>query len=207
MIPPLLVVPPPPPPPRKPCLPCHTEYHPSHSYLPEANPDCGAGGCDGECRPCRRYWVSLAFLVGGSQTSGTSTAASNAGARRGRLLVRRHEDARARSRLAERSQAVPRDLFRHVRERPADGHDRGHQLRVEVLAYDRYRLDGLAGYRYAQLHETLFVHTPAGSRPRRARGTISRPPRSAPSAPTDTGPTCARCWARWASAATRSRSP
>src|SRR6516164_9862547 len=55
---PPLVIPQPAPVPRKPCLPCHTEYQPSHVYLPEANPDCGAGGCDGECRDCRRAWAS-----------------------------------------------------------------------------------------------------------------------------------------------------
>ena len=35
-------------------------------------------------------------------------------------------------------------------------------LRVELLGYERYRLDGLVGYRYARLHETLFVHNLGG---------------------------------------------
>src|SRR5262245_26269834 len=48
-VPPLLAVPAPQPVPRPPCLPCHTDYQPHHVYIPDANPDYGAGGCDGEC--------------------------------------------------------------------------------------------------------------------------------------------------------------
>src|SRR5262245_40376788 len=68
VLPPLLPVVPPTAP-RKPCLPCHTEYYPHHSYLPDGNPD-GAGGCDGECHPCRLTWTSCELLVAWTQGLG-----------------------------------------------------------------------------------------------------------------------------------------
>ena len=98
--------------PRKPCLPCHTEYQPNHVYLPDANPDFGAGGCDGECRPCRRDWVSLAFFVGGSQNLGDIDRGHECGCRaRGGYWFDDSKTLWDRRRLAQRPQAVPRNLL------------------------------------------------------------------------------------------------
>src|SRR4051794_36469014 len=52
---PLLVVPEPQLAPRKPCHGCGSDYHPSHVYLPDANPDGPTGNCDGECHDCRQF--------------------------------------------------------------------------------------------------------------------------------------------------------
>src|SRR5689334_7591104 len=83
VVPPLLAVPAAPAAPHTPCLPCPTEYQPNHVYIPEANPDCGAGGCDGECRPCRRYWLSVSFLLACSQNLGEIDRGLECGCRAG----------------------------------------------------------------------------------------------------------------------------
>jgi len=163
VVPPLLVVPPPPGAPRKPCLPCHTEYQPSHVYLPEANPDCGAGGCDGECRPCRRYWVSLAFLAGGSQKLGDIDRGHECGCQGGAGYW--FDDTKTLAldvgwlNVHKPYHEIFFDTFVNA---PLTVTTADVNLRVELLGYERYRLDGLLGYRYVHLHETLFVHSAGG---------------------------------------------
>jgi hypothetical protein len=162
-VPPLLVVPPPAVAPRKPCLPCHTEYQPSHVYLPEANPDYGAGGCDGECRPCRRYWVSLALLVGGSQDLGDIHRDLNCGIQGGAGWW--FDDTKTLgvdvSVLNVHKPHHEIDFDTYINS-PLTVTTADANVRLELLSHVRYRLDGLLGYRYAQLHEDLFVHSAAG---------------------------------------------
>lgn len=157
-LPPLLPVPPPTPPARKPCLGCATEYQPGHLYLPEGNPDCGAGGCDGECRACRQTWVHLSFLAAKTQALGDFdrgyskgflggagywfTPAKDLGLDTSFLTLRKRY-----------GEVLPRTLV-HAPLTVATGDG---NLRAELLTYTNYRLDGLVGYRYAYLHEHLSI--------------------------------------------------
>lgn len=157
---PPLVVPPPVAPAKPPCLPCHTEYQPSHVYLPEANPDFGAGGCDGECRECRRAWVSLAFLVGCSQNLGDIDRGLECGLKAGGGYW--FDDTKtAGLSLDVLNVHTPHHefFFDTYINSPLTVTTADANVRLELLTYDRYRLDGLVGYRYAQLHEQLFLHS------------------------------------------------
>jgi hypothetical protein len=157
---PPLVIPQPAPVPRKPCLPCHTEYQPSHVYLPEANPDYGTGGCDGECRNCRRAWVSLSFFLGCSQNLGDIDRGLECGLRAGGGYW--FDDTKTTGldvSIFSVHQPHHEIFFDTYVNSPLTVTTADANVRLELLNYDRYRLDGLVGYRYAQLHEQLFVHS------------------------------------------------
>jgi hypothetical protein len=158
-LPPFLVVPPAPVAPRRPCHACPNEYNPSHVYLPDQNPDWGAGSCDGECRPCRMAWANVDFFCGKTDPLGEVDRRWSYGCRvgGGHWLS------------ADRTVGAEFGLF--------NLHDSHHvivagptivnspitfttfdaNLRVEILSHERFRVDGLAGYRYARLHEELFI--------------------------------------------------
>jgi hypothetical protein len=156
---PLLAVPPPVAAPRPPCLPCHTDYQPHHVYIPDANPDFGAGSCDGECRPCRQYWVSLALLLGGSSDLGDVHRRLHFGVQgaagywfdptktfgieaNGLNVHKGYEKVQFDTYVSSPLTVTTADA----------------NLRLELMALERYRLDGLVGYRHARLHEGLFIN-------------------------------------------------
>lgn len=157
---PPLVIPQPAPVPRKPCLPCHTEYQPSHVYLPEANPDYGAGGCDGECRDCRRARVSLSFFLGCSQNLGDIDRGLECGLQAGGGYW--FDDTKTTGLdVSLLNVHVPHHetFFDTYVNSPLTVTTADANFRLELLTHERYRLDGLVGYRYAQLHEQLFLHS------------------------------------------------
>jgi hypothetical protein len=162
VLPPLLPVAPPTTP-RKPCLPCHTEYQPHHVYLPEGNPD-GAGGCDGECHECRLNWVTCELLLAWTQDlgdihrdhgcglqfhaghwfDGTKTLGIEAGFLNFHKPY--HEIFYTNTLVNSPLTATTADA----------------NVRLELLTHEAFRLDGLLGYRYAGLHEHLFIHSLSG---------------------------------------------
>ena len=162
-VPPLLVVPPPAAASRPPCLPCHNEYQPHHVYIPEANPDFGAGSCDGECRPCRQYWVALALFLGGSSDLGDIHRRLHFGVQGGAgywFDPTRTFGIEANGLNVHRGyEKVEFDTFVSS---PLTVTTGDLNLRLELMALEKYRLDGLVGYRYARLNEGLFVNQ-AGS--------------------------------------------
>ncbi len=157
---PPLIIPQPPAAPCKPCLPCHTEYQPSHVYLPEANPDYGAGGCDGEFRSCRRAWLSLAFFLGCSQNLGDIDRGLECGLRAGGGYW--FDDTKTTGldvSILSVHQPHHEIFFDTLVNSPLTITTADANFRLELLNFDRYRIDGLVGYRYAQLHEQLFLHS------------------------------------------------
>ena len=158
-VPPLLAVPPPAAAPRPPCLPCPTDYQPHHVYIPEANPDFGAGGCDGECRPCRQYWVSLNLLIGGSSDLGDIHRPMHFGFQGGAgywFDPTKTFGAEVNGLYARKGyERVEFDTFVSS---PLTFTTADANLRLELMATDGYRLDGLVGYRYVSLEEGLFVN-------------------------------------------------
>jgi hypothetical protein len=160
---PLLPVPPPQDAPRKPCLPCQTDYQPNHVYLPDANPDCGAGGCDGECRPCRRYWASLAFLVGGTEKLGEIHQDLAYGLAGGAGYW--FDDTKTFGlEVNGLSIHTPHHeiFFDTYVNAPLTVWTSDANARMELLAQDRFRLDALIGYRYVDLHEKIFANSASG---------------------------------------------
>jgi Putative beta barrel porin-7 (BBP7) len=164
VLPPLLPIPAAGPAPHKPCLPCQTEYHPGHVYLPEASPDCGAGGCDGECHPCRRAWVSLDFLFGMSEDLPDASRghefgakanvgywfsdAKNFGVDLGFLNVHQpfHEIVFGNTLINAPLTFTTGDV----------------NLRMQLLNDEHFRVDGLVGYRFTRLHENEFISSSTG---------------------------------------------
>src|SRR5688572_15868916 len=159
VVPPLLAVPPAAAAPRPPCLPCPTEYQPHHVYIPEANPDFGAGSCDGECRPCRQYWVNLNLLIGGSSDLGDIHRPIHFGFQGGAG----YWFDPSKTLGAEVSGLYVRKGYERVEfdtfvSSPLMVATADANLRMELMAMERYRLDGLVGYRYARLSEGLFIN-------------------------------------------------
>jgi Putative beta barrel porin-7 (BBP7) len=162
-LPPLLPIPAASVPPRKPCLPCQTEYQPNHVYLPDANPDCGSGGCDGECRPCRRAWVNLSFMLACSQDLGDIQRGLECGIQGGAGYW--FSDARTLGLdVSFLNVHVPHHEvnFDTLINSPLTITNGDANLRFELLTYERYRLDGLFGYQYTHLHEDLSVASAGG---------------------------------------------
>lgn len=162
VIPPLMPVPPPATAPRPPCLPCPTEYQPNHVYIPEANPDWG-GGCDGECRPCRRTWVSLAMFFGGSKDLGDIRRDLHCGVQGGAGYW--FDDSKTLgldASFLNINRPHQEFFFNTYINAPLTITTGDLNGRMEVMAYDKYRLDGLLGYRYLQQSEQLFVNNPGG---------------------------------------------
>jgi hypothetical protein len=162
VLPPLLPVVPPEAP-RKPCLPCHTEYHPHHSYLPDGNPD-GAGGCDGECHACRLNWVACDLFFVWAQDLGdihrdhTCAFQIHAG----------HWFDGTKTLGVEASFLNVHEPYHEIFygntfvNSPLTVTSGDANVRLHLLDADGFRLDGLLGYRYAGLHEHLFIHSADG---------------------------------------------
>jgi hypothetical protein len=156
VLPPLLPVPPPAGPPRKPCLPCHTEYQPNHVYLPENNPDCG--GCDGECHPCRQWWVNASFLAGGSQDLGSLHRDIEFGVLGGAgYWFSPAKTFGLEVTVLDMHQPYREVSFDSIITSPITVWTTDASLRMQLWTHDRYRIDGLAGYRFAELHENLVI--------------------------------------------------
>lgn len=161
-LPPFLAVPPAPvvaTPPRRPCHACPNEYHPCHVYLPDQNPDWGAGSCDGECGPCRLSWCSADFLCLKTKSLDEVERKTALGARFGAG----HWFGPDRALGVEASLFTFHDPFQRIEAGPTLVNSpitmTGFELngRAELWAIERWRVEGLAGYRYVQLHEALFV--------------------------------------------------
>jgi Putative beta barrel porin-7 (BBP7) len=161
-LPPLLAVPAPVGAPQRPCLPCLTEYHPHHVYLPECSPDWGAGSCDGECRPCRRAWVSAAFYFGCMK----DLTDINRGFAYGVQIGAGYWFDDTKTTGIEASIFNTHDTYHAVQldgtlvTSPVTYTSTDVNLRSELWEYEKVRVDGLIGYRYVQLHEKLTVTTP-----------------------------------------------
>jgi Putative beta barrel porin-7 (BBP7) len=158
-VPPLLVVPPAQPPARRPCHACPNDYNPSHVYLPEQNPDWGAGSCDGECRDCRLWWINAAFLAG----YGSDLGSIDRGLYYGVQVGAGHWFDGSKTLGLEVGFFNSHNTFNSflnsttLDNSPITLTTADVNLRGELFAYDRFRWDGLVGYRYVQLHEKLFV--------------------------------------------------
>ena len=163
-LPPLLPVPPPALAPRKPCLPCHNEYQPGHVYLPDQSPDCGAGGCDGECRPCRRWWVSAELFIGWSQDLGEFDRELALGVKAGGGYW--FDDSKTLGLdLSVLNVHQPyHEIFwaNTLVNSPLTIATGDANVRMELLGFNRFRVDGLAGYRVVRLHEHVFINSLAG---------------------------------------------
>jgi hypothetical protein len=160
-LPPFLAVPAPvtASPPRRPCHACPNDYHPCHVYLPEQNPDWGAGSCDGECAPCRLNWCSADFLCLKTKPLGDIDRKTAYGLR----LGGGHWFGPDRTLGVEASFLNVHDPYHAIETGPTivtapltvtsfdvNG-------RMEVMEVGCWRVDGLAGYRFVSLHEKLFV--------------------------------------------------
>jgi hypothetical protein len=133
---------------------------PNHVYLPEANPDCGAGGCDGECHPCRRAWINLSFLLACSQNLGDIDRSLECGFQGGAGYWL--SDAKTLGVEASFLNVyTPHHevYFDTLINSPLTVTTGDLNLRIELLTWDRYRLDGLDGYQFTRLHEDLFVNS------------------------------------------------
>lgn len=160
-LPPFLAVPATPvvAPPRRPCHACPNDYHPCHVYLPEGDPDWGAGGCDGECHPCRLNWVSADFLCVHTKPLGDVDRKQAYGLR----FASGHWFGPDRTLGVDASFLNVHDTYHEFEAGPSIVNSpltvSAFDLngRAEVMTEERWRVDGLAGYRYVQLHEKLFV--------------------------------------------------
>jgi Putative beta barrel porin-7 (BBP7) len=160
-LPPFLAVPPPvvASPPRRPCHACPNDYHPCHVYLPEQNPDWGAGSCDGECGPCRLNWCSADFLCLKTKPLGDVDRKTAYGLRFGAG----HWFGPDRTLGVEASFLNVHDTYHEFEAGPSIVNSpltvTAFDLngRLEVMSFERWRFDGLAGYRYVSVHEKLFV--------------------------------------------------
>jgi hypothetical protein len=161
-LPPLLPAPQCPVVPVAPCHPVPTEYHPHHVYLPDQSLDWATGGCDGECRPCRRYWISSDFFFGCVQDLDGISRGFAYGVRVGGGYW--FSDAKTEG--LELGLLNIHDTYREVQPggsmttSPVTVTTVDLNLRGELMEYEKVRVDGLVGYRYVQLHEKVTVFAP-----------------------------------------------
>jgi len=148
--------------PEKPCLPCPNAYHPHHVYLPEQGVEWRTGGCGGECGPCRLAWLSTAFFFGCAKDLGDISRGFAYGVRLGGGYW--FSDAKTTG--VDLSFFNTHDTYRAVEwfgrttTSPVTFTTADANIRSELLSYEKWRFDGLVGYRYVQLHEKLTVFTP-----------------------------------------------
>lgn len=174
-LPPLLSVPTPAPTPKKHCRSCATDYHPSHVYLPEHSPDFATGGCDGDCQPCRRGWVDLAFFAGKAEDLGNAENRKLYGGQ-GEIGYWFNDERSVglavgflTSHAAYREiQGGPLLIDAPVTVTALDA-----SLRTELFVVDRFRFDGLVGYQYVQLHEKLLTGNTTTLSNQSARNTVN----------------------------------
>lgn len=144
-----------------PSKPLPGEFHPNNSYLPNHDPNCHSGGCDGDCQPCRRCWIDASFFVG--------KASENLPGVDRRFLYGWQvgggfwfDDLR--------SIGIEFDFFSahgswrrvpgpYLIDSPVTLSTFDANIRGGLFTVDTVRVDWLLGYRYAQLHERYFVGT------------------------------------------------
>lgn len=137
------------------------EFHPSNAYLPNHDPNCHSGGCDGDCQPCRRGWIAAAFFVG-------KAAENLPGVDRRYLYGWQVEGGFWFDDV--RSIGIDLDFFSahgawrrvpgpYLIDSPVTLSTFDANLRGELITVDTIRVDWLLGYRYAQLHERYFIGT------------------------------------------------
>ena len=114
------------------------------------------------------YWVSLAFFVGGSQNLGDIDRGHECGFKARRLLVRRRKNFGVDVGSLNVHQPYHEIFFDTLLNAPLTVTTADVNLRMELLGLRAFPLDGLVGYRYAQLHEDVV--RPQPRRVRRRRG-------------------------------------
>lgn len=148
------------------CAPCRRpgDYVPGHAYLPAGNPDCrrpgggcAAAGCGGECDRCRRAWVDGEFLYAHTKDLGPLGRDEAYGFKAGGGYW--FDDSRTfGARLGFLNLTDPvREIIAGptLVDAPLTITTADLTLRAELWTADAFRLDGIAGYRYLQLHERL----------------------------------------------------
>jgi len=146
-----------------PCHPVPTEYHPHHVYLPDQSLDWAGGGCDGECRPCRRWWVSTDFFFGCVKDLDSISRGFAYGFRVGGGYWLSD----AKTTAIDLNILNTHDTYREVHPdgsmttSPITVTSVDMNVREELLTYEKVRVDGLVGYRYVQLHEKVTVFAPS----------------------------------------------
>jgi len=146
---------------RKPCRSCANEYNPNHVYLPDASPDCQTGGCDGDCQPCRQYWLEADFFIGRS---------SNLPNVKNRFLYGAYAEAGywfsedrtlgldlsfMTTQADYRDAPIPASVESRFSLSTGDAN-----LRTEFYSNQNLRIDGLIGYRYLRFDEKLTLAAP-----------------------------------------------
>ena len=143
-------------------LPCPIDYQPHHAYLPDQGVMWGTGGCDGECGPCRQAWLSTAFFFGCLQDLGDVTRGFAYGVRVGGGYWFSPDKTTG----VDLSLFNSHDTYKEVlavgtmTTSPVTLTTADANYRSELMTYEKWRFDGLVGYRYLQLHEKLTVFTP-----------------------------------------------
>lgn len=141
-----------------PAAPCQTSpnaYYHGHSYLPETNPDGRAGLCGNDHRGPTKFWVNAAYFLGITEDLGPVKRDETHGVRLGAGYW--FDDYRTYG--VDLSFFATHDTYHEIVGGPAllnspmtfAGGDAN--LRGNLLTYDRYRLDGLLGYRVLHLSE------------------------------------------------------
>ncbi len=157
---PLLPVPDSTPEARPPCASCPTDYHPSHVYLPDQSPDCSNGGREGDCHPCRRGWIDMAFFIG----KGENLPEVERRYQYGWQLNGGYWFSDERTLGLDTGFFSAHGSWRRVPgpyliDSPVTTCTFDANLRGELFTVDRFRFDWLLGYRYAQLHERYLLGT------------------------------------------------
>lgn len=132
----------------------------SHGFVGTPATECNNGGCDGDCRPCRQGWCNAAFFVGKSENLPDVD----------RRFIYGWQLGAGYWLGEERTVGIDVNVFNahgswrrvpgpYLIDSPVTLTTGDANLRMELLAIDCFRLDGLLGYRYLQLHERYFVGT------------------------------------------------
>jgi hypothetical protein len=160
-VPPLLPIPAPQPVSQPPCRSCPNDYHSSHVFLPDQNPDCRSGGCDGDCHDCRRIWIEPAFFIGKAENLPTVDRQYLLGFQfdGGYWFSDQRTVGLDVSFFDLYGSWHHEDLVPSVIDSPVSLVTFDANLRFELFNQERVRVDGLLGYRYTQLHEQYLVAT------------------------------------------------
>ncbi|WP_020471821.1 hypothetical protein [Zavarzinella formosa] len=155
----------------KSCRSCPNDYNPNLAYLPDSNPDCRGGrgrcGSGGDCRSPEQFWAGADFFAGlGSDIRdvrhqgiygiklnlGTWLTSDNSLGLDGGFF---------------NAHDAYRDIFlgpfgTTLVDSPVTFTTGDINLRSALFSHGRYRLDGLAGYRYLSLGEQLLEGSAGG---------------------------------------------
>ena len=164
---------------RKNCRTCANDYNPNLAYLPDQNPDCRTGKCaKGDCITPESWWATADLFVGINSDirdvkhqliygyklglGAWLDSANKLGLEGGFFNV--HDPYR--------------DIFLGQRgptliDSPLTLSTADINLRAELFTHGRWRVDGLAGYRYLSLNEQLLETTTMASNFWRATNSVN----------------------------------